>query len=64
MGFFKTILVLAAIAGGVFFGAKWLQKNPDSTNPNRIAPPAVQLPGPQNPYGNNNGGGGNIVSVP
>jgi hypothetical protein len=61
---FKTILVIGAIAAAVFFGAKWLQKNPSAADPNRIAPPAVQLPGPQNPYGGNNGGGGNIVSVP
>jgi len=64
MGFFKTILLLAAIAGGVYFGAKWLQKNPTSTDPNRLAPPAYQMPGPQNPYGGNNNGGGNVVVVP
>ena len=61
--FFKTILVIAAIVGGVYFGAKWIQKNPHSADVNKIAPPAYQVPGVQNPYGGN-GNGGNVVVVP
>ncbi len=62
MGFFKVILVIAAIAGGVYFGAKWIQQNPHTADVTKISPPAYQLPGPQNPYGGN--GGGNSVNVP
>jgi len=61
--FFKTILVIAAIAGAVYFGAKWIQKNPHSADVNKLAPPAVQMPGPQDPYGGQ-GNGGNVVVVP
>jgi len=61
---FKTLVVIGAIAAAVFFGAKWIQKNPHSADVNRIAPPAVQMPGVQDPYGGNGNGGGNIVTVP
>jgi hypothetical protein len=52
VSFFKVVLVIGAIAAGVLFGAKWMSKNPHSTDINRISPPAYQLPGPQDPYGN------------
>ena len=52
MSFFKVVLVIGAIAAGVLFGAKWMSKNPHSTDINRISPPAYQLPGPQDPYAN------------
>jgi len=64
MGFFKTILVIAAIAGAIYAGARWIQRNPSSTDGSKIAPPAYQVPGPQNPYGGGGGGGGNVVVVP
>lgn len=46
----KTLLIIAAIAGAVYAGAKYLQDEPQSVDIQRIAPPVQQLPGPQNPY--------------
>jgi hypothetical protein len=47
----KTLFIIATIAVAVFLGAKWINKNPHSTDIQKISPPVYQLPGPQNPYG-------------
>lgn len=47
----KVILTIAAIAAAVYFGAQWIDKNPQNVDMRRISPPVQQLPGPQDPYG-------------
>ena len=46
----KAILVIGAIAAAVYFGAQWLNRNPQSVDIQKISPPAYQLPGPSDPY--------------
>lgn len=45
----KTLLIIAAIAGAVYAGAKYLQDEPQTVDIQKIQQEPYQLPGPQNP---------------
>jgi hypothetical protein len=45
----KTVLIIAAIAGAVYAGAKYLQDEPRTVDIQKIQQQPYQLPGPQNP---------------